>query len=67
MPLFSLLYLLKDPNLETDIHLKWKLGIRRVTGHCLFLFSEVSYLAYVQELRALQSYVQNILIKYIVN
>lgn len=63
---FSFLYLLKDPDLETAFHFKWELGICRITGHCLLLLSKVFYLGYVQELRASQSYLQNILMKYTV-
>lgn len=65
--IFSLLYLLKDPDLKTAFHFKWELGICRITGHCLLLLSKVFYLGYVQELRASQSCIQSILIKCIVN
>lgn len=39
--IFSFLYLLKDPDLETAFHFKRELGICRVTGHCLLLLSKV--------------------------
>lgn len=64
-PLFLLFCLLKAR--RSSLSLKGKLGIGRMGGHQLSLLSNVSYLASVHELWALQRYIQNILTKWTVN